>query len=146
MDKIAVNLHGVTNRNRSSSTASSLRGVFTPGDEHFAIEQFLLHGGPLSVELTGGVTLVKNQTPAIDLCRPGRRASNVSDALHYWPLQVGEGAREWIDANIPTGTHRAGRRSKRIFPPARWSSPRCPKMRSTSALALRRHDQLHPRA
>ncbi len=29
--------------------------------------------------------------------------SNVADALHYWPLQLGEGAREWIEGNVSTG-------------------------------------------
>jgi hypothetical protein len=101
MDKIALDLHGVTNR-MVELDRIALRGVFTPDDEHFAIEQFLVHGGPLSAELTGGVTLVKNQTPAIDLS--GHVAAlNVQDALHYWPLPVGEGAREWIEANVHTG-------------------------------------------
>ena len=101
MDKIALDLHGVTTR-MVELDRIALRGVFTPADEHFAIQQFLLHGGPLSVELTGGVTLVKNQTPAIDLS--GHVAAlNIQDALHYWPLPVGEGAREWIEANVHTG-------------------------------------------
>ena len=101
MDKIAVNLHGVTNR-MVELNRIALRGVFTPADEHFAIDQFLLTGGPLSVELTGGVTLVKNETPVIDLS--GRVAPiGVKDALHYWPLPVGEGAREWIEANVSAG-------------------------------------------
>jgi hypothetical protein len=101
MDQIAVNLHGVTNRTVALDRIA-LRGEYTPADDHFEVSEFLMHGGPLSVELKGGLNFVKNETPEIDL--DGHIAQlDIKDALHYWPLQLGEGAREWIEANVLAG-------------------------------------------
>lgn len=101
MDKIAINLRGLTNRLVNIDRVS-LRGVFTPNDQHFAIDQFMASGGPLSAELTGGITLAPNQTPEIDL--QGRVAAmNIREALDYWPLQMAGGARAWIEENVTAG-------------------------------------------
>lgn len=101
MDRIAVDLHGVTNRTVTLNRIA-LRGEYTPQDHHFAISEFLVHGGPLAAELKGGVTFVKDHTPEVDL--DGHIAPlDIADALHYWPLQLGEGARQWIEKNILAG-------------------------------------------
>ncbi len=101
MDKIALNLHGVTNRTVTLDRIA-LRGQYTPADQHFAVSEFQVQGGPLSAELKGAVRFVKNETPEIDL--DGRVAPlDIDDALHYWPLQIGEGARQWIAQNILAG-------------------------------------------
>lgn len=101
MDKFAVNMHGVTS-NAVTLTRVSLRGAFVAADQRFSIDQFLVTGGPVSAELTGAITFASNQSPGVDL--DGKIAQmDVRDALHYWPLQVGEGARDWIDANVSAG-------------------------------------------
>lgn len=101
MNKVMVNLHGVTNR-MVTLERIALRGEYTPADNHFAVSEFLLHGGPLSVEMKGGLNFVKNETPEIDL--DGHVSQlDIADALHYWPLQIGEGAREWIERNVLAG-------------------------------------------
>ncbi|HEV2560877.1 MAG TPA: DUF3971 domain-containing protein, partial [Rhizomicrobium sp.] len=101
VDKIAVNMRGVTN-NAVTLTRVSMRGTFTAADRRLAINQFLVSGGPVSAELTGDVKFVPDQAPAIDL--DGKvGAMDVREALHYWPLHIGEGAREWIDANVSAG-------------------------------------------
>ena len=59
--------------------------------------------GALSAQASGKITLVPDQAPALEL--KGQTASlPVRELLRYWPLNVGEGARAWIDANIFAGT------------------------------------------
>ena len=101
MDKIEVNMHSVAAK-AVMLDRIALRGEYTPEDHHFAISEFHVHGGPLSAELTGGVTFVKDETPEIDL--DGHVAAlDINDVLHYWPLQLGAGARDWIARNILAG-------------------------------------------
>jgi hypothetical protein len=80
----------------------SLRGSYTTADRSFAINQLLLSGSPLAGELRGRVVLASNQSPEIDLTGTLNQLS-VRDLVRYWPLRVGEGARAWIDANVPAG-------------------------------------------
>ncbi len=80
----------------------SLRGSYTTADRSFAISQLLLSGSPLAGEFRGRVVLASNQSPEIDLTGNLNQLS-VRDLVRYWPLRVGEGARAWIDANVPTG-------------------------------------------
>ena len=81
----------------------ALQASYTPADNRIVIDKFLMFGGNLSASLTGEVDLFPGETPKIAL--NGHIAPlDVANLLHYWPLQLGQGAREWIAANILGGT------------------------------------------
>jgi hypothetical protein len=101
-DQIAVNLPGVTFRAVAIGRAS-LHGTYTPATEDFAITDASVSGGALQGKLTGHVMLGPNgESPAVAL--DGTiDAIAVRDVLHYWPLMVAPGPRDWIDQNVSTG-------------------------------------------
>jgi len=102
MDKIAVNMPGVMAQ-AVTLARIALRAAYTPADNRIDIRRLLVSGGPLSASLDGSVTLSPGQTPRIAVT--GRIAPiAVADLLHYWPLQLGEGARAWIAQNVSVGT------------------------------------------
>ncbi len=102
MDKIGVNMPGIMQR-AVTLARIALRASYTPDENLIQIDKFLVSGGPLSASLDGKVTLSPGQTPAIAVT--GRIAPlGVTNLLHYWPLQLGEGAREWIAENVSAGT------------------------------------------
>lgn len=101
MDRIAVNMPGVMQQ-ATTLARIALRASYTPDDNKIAILNFLVIGGPLSASLNGDITLVPGRTPAIAVT--GRIAAlSVKNLLQYWPLQLGEGARAWIAANVSAG-------------------------------------------
>ncbi|HEY0104968.1 MAG TPA: AsmA-like C-terminal domain-containing protein [Rhizomicrobium sp.] len=80
-----------------------LEGSYVPATHDILIDNLGTRGGALALSASGKITLVDNQSPAMDL--KGRiEPLAVRDLLHYWPLDIGAGARGWIDANIPSGT------------------------------------------
>lgn len=102
MDKIAVNMSGVMQQALTLARIT-MRASYTPDDSRIALQNLLVLGGPLSASLNGDVTMSPDKTPAIALT--GRIAAiGVSDLLQYWPLQLGEGARAWIAANVSAGS------------------------------------------
>ena len=102
MDKIAVNIPGVMAQ-AVTLARIALRAAYTPADNRIDIRRLLVSGGPLSASLEGSITLSPGQTPAIAVS--GRISPiAVTDLLHYWPLQVGDGARAWIAENVSAGT------------------------------------------
>ncbi len=100
-DRFTVNLPGIV-KQAVTLGRIAIRTVYTPADQKIAIERFDISGGAMNAQIKGAVSLEDNQSPAIAL--DGTiGAMAVRDFLHYWPLHVGEGAREWINDNITTG-------------------------------------------
>ncbi|MBS0471483.1 MAG: AsmA-like C-terminal domain-containing protein [Proteobacteria bacterium] len=81
----------------------TFKGGYVPATHDILIEKLQTSGGSLALATSGTITLVDNKSPALEL--KGRiEPIAVRDLLHYWPLDLGEGAREWIDANVFSGT------------------------------------------
>ena len=101
-DKFALNMPGVFAAPVAFKTVT-LRGSYLPATRDVLLDHAEVAGGALSAQASGKITLVPDQTPAVNL--KGLTAQlPVRDLLHYWPLNVGEGARAWIDTNIAKGT------------------------------------------
>jgi hypothetical protein len=102
VDKIAVNMPGVMQQ-AVTLARIAFKASYTPADNMIDIRKLLVSGGPLSASLQGKVTLSPGRTPAIAVT--GRIAPiTVANLLHYWPLQIGEGARDWLAANVSAGS------------------------------------------
>ena len=101
-DQIAINLPGVTFQAVAIGEAL-LQGTYTPATEDFAISNASVSGGALQGKLSGHVTLGRNgASPAVAL--DGTIAPiAIRDLLHYWPMMVAPGPRNWIDHNIAAG-------------------------------------------
>jgi len=100
-DRFTLNMPGVVTRAVTLGRIY-MRTVYTPADQKISIERFDVSGGAMNAQLKGSLTLNQTTTPAIAL--DGTiNAMEIGDFMHYWPLHVGEGAREWIIANIPHG-------------------------------------------
>lgn len=101
MDKIGFNMPGVVGRGVAIARAG-LRATYTPADRLIEVTQAVISGGALSASFTGKIALAGNRSPGIDA--DGRIAAiGIRDLLHYWPLNVGEGPRGWIDTNVAAG-------------------------------------------
>jgi len=102
LDKIALNMPGVLPAPVSLREVSA-RGSYVPGARDIVLDRFGVAGGPLSAEASGLITLVADRAPAIEL-KGQMSALGVRDLLRVWPMQVGVGARNWIDKNMSAGT------------------------------------------
>jgi AsmA-like C-terminal region/Protein of unknown function len=101
MDKIGIDLPGVMGQ-AVTLTRAAFRGSYVTATRSIAIDQALLFGGPLSANFSGAVTLANGQSPGIDIA--GKvNAISIRDLLHYWPLQLAGGVRNWIDNNMAAG-------------------------------------------
>ena len=82
----------------------SLAGDYLVGPRRFEVTRFKVTGPSLALESTGTLTLAgSGQAPGLTL--NGKLAAlPVRQLLHYWPLPVAPGARDWIDTNIFAGT------------------------------------------
>ena len=101
-----------------------VKGSYVPATHDILLDYLKTSGGALVLDTSGKITLIDKKSPATEL--KGRiEAMGVRDLLHYWPLGTGEGARDWINANIFSGslgpivfeTH---------FPPGMLDMPRVP--------------------
>jgi hypothetical protein len=102
MDKVALNMPGVLQAPVALRDVS-LRGGYLPATKDIVVDHFGVAGGPLSADASGHITLVANQSPAMEL--KGQMAPmGVRDLVRLWPMQVGEGARSWIDKNMTAGS------------------------------------------
>ncbi len=82
---------------------ASLHGSYVPQTHDILIDSLNTTGGALVLAASGRITLVDNTSPVLEL--KGRiEPLAVRDMLHYWPLGMGAGARDWIDANIFSGS------------------------------------------
>ena len=64
--------------------------------------QVTTNGGPMSVALNGSMTLAGEQSPAIEV-HGTTGAIDIRQMLVYWPLDVADGARRWVDENVSAG-------------------------------------------
>ena len=100
-NQFAVNMPGVVKQSISLGHIS-VHTIYTPELERIDIQNLKISGGPMNAQFDAAVTLGNNQSPAI--AADGTIGTMpVRDFLNYWPLHVGEGAREWISENIRTG-------------------------------------------
>jgi hypothetical protein len=103
IDNVAVDMPGIFPHVMKLAEVK-VAGGYTPATGEADLTKFTVHGGPLSLELTGK-TVFGTASPAIDLS--GHiNAIAVRDALNYWPATLGAGAHDWIRDNITAG--RAG--------------------------------------
>ncbi|MGN6148220.1 MAG: YhdP family protein, partial [Rhizomicrobium sp.] len=100
-DRFSVNLPGVVTQSVTLGRIA-MHTVYTPGDQKVDIQKLDISGGPMNAQFTAAVTLNEVTSPAV-LANGTIAAMNVRDFLRYWPLHVGEGAREWINDNILAG-------------------------------------------
>jgi len=101
LDKLAANIPGTLPQSVSFAHAS-LRGSYSAVLNQLTIGQALISGGPLSASLAGNMSFVADRSPEIDI--DGKLdAIAVRDLLHYWPYNVGPGARDWIQSNVSAG-------------------------------------------
>ena len=101
-DKIAVDMPAVMKQSVTLGRID-MSTVYTPSDQKIEIRKFQVSGGAMKAQLTGAVTLSNGTSPAISADGSiGQMA--VRDFLRYWPLHVGQGAREWINDNISAGS------------------------------------------
>ena len=101
VDQFSLNMPGLISRALSLGRIY-MRAIYTPGDKTVTLEKFDVSGGPMNAQLKGAVVLNETRSPAVTvdgMINP----MEVSDFLHYWPLHVGEGAREWMATNILKG-------------------------------------------
>ncbi|HEY7978734.1 MAG TPA: AsmA-like C-terminal domain-containing protein [Rhizomicrobium sp.] len=100
-DRFSVNLPGVVTQSVALGRIA-MHTVYTPAIQKIDIQKLDISGGPMNAQLAAAVTLGNNTSPAI-AANGTIAAMNVRDLLRYWPIHVGEGAREWINDNISAG-------------------------------------------
>jgi len=82
---------------------AQFKGAYVPATHDILIDRLSTTGGALVLTAAGQVTLVDKQSPVMEL--KGRiEPLAIRDMLHYWPLDIGAGARDWIARNIFSGT------------------------------------------
>jgi Protein of unknown function/AsmA-like C-terminal region len=80
-----------------------VRAAWMPTSRELQIDHLGISGLPLSMDASGKLTLVRGQTPSVDV--KGTIAPiGVRDLVHYWPRMAVSGGREWTDANMSAGT------------------------------------------
>lgn len=100
-DRFSVNMPGVVTQSVTLGRIA-MHTVYTPALQKIDVQKLIVTGGPMNATLSAAVTLGIKTSPAI--AADGTIAAmNVRDFLRYWPLHVGEGAREWINDNISGG-------------------------------------------
>jgi hypothetical protein len=82
---------------------AEIKGSYVPSTHDILIDQLRTTGGALVLSAAGKITLVDKSSPVMEL--KGRMEPlAIRDMLHYWPLDIGPGARDWIQNNIFAGT------------------------------------------
>lgn len=100
-DRFSVNLPGVVTQSVTLGRIM-MQAVYTPAEKKVDIEKLAITGGPMNALFKAAVTLSDNTSPAV-AADGSIAAMSLRDLLHYWPLHVGEGAREWVSSNISAG-------------------------------------------
>lgn len=81
----------------------SLRGGYDVPVRTLTIDHLGIRGGALDADASLRVRFHEGMSPAI--AAKGRAAAmQVRELLQFWPLQLGDGARSWIDENISDGS------------------------------------------
>ncbi|HWA68748.1 MAG TPA: DUF3971 domain-containing protein [Rhizomicrobium sp.] len=101
-DNIALNMPGMfkeaVSYQRLAATADYL-----PASRQFDITRLTLTAPGFSLDASATVTLNDQGAPGL-VSKVRIAALPIRTLLHYWPLLVAPGARDWIDANIFAGT------------------------------------------
>ena len=100
-DRFSVNMPGVVTQSVTLGRIA-MHTVYTPAIQKIDIQKLDISGGPMNAQLAAAITLGDGTSPAI-VANGMIAAMGVRDLLRYWPLHVGEGAREWISDNISVG-------------------------------------------
>jgi hypothetical protein len=102
LDKITLMLPGVF-ANPVPFQLVDLRGEWRPATRELILDHLGVSGAPLSLQVSGKLTLAEGRSPAVEL--KGTIAPiGVRDLVRYWPLVAAEGARTWTDENMFAGT------------------------------------------
>jgi uncharacterized protein DUF3971/AsmA-like protein len=101
-DKTALSMPG-TFQQPIVVPMAQLKGRYLPATHDILVDHLGTSGGALVLNAAGRITLVDNQSPVMDL-KGSFAPLGVHDLVHYWPLGMARGAREWIAANIFSGT------------------------------------------
>ena len=101
MDKMGMDFPGVMKQPVTLGRAA-LTASYLPAQGLITVDKALVFGGPLSANFAGKISLAQPQSAGIDIDAK-IAAIGVRDLLHYWPLQIGDGARRWIDAHVSAG-------------------------------------------
>ena len=80
----------------------AIRGTYIPGAREIDLERAALRGDAFSAETSGKIGLVPGMSPYIAL-KGEMGALPVNQLLHYWPLTIGQGARDWVLKNFIVG-------------------------------------------
>jgi Protein of unknown function/AsmA-like C-terminal region len=102
LTKIALDDRGLF-ATRVGFDSLSLAGDYLAAPRRFEVTRFKLLAPSLALESTGTLTLADGKSSGLTL-NARLAALPVRTLLHYWPLPVSPGAREWIDGNIFAGT------------------------------------------
>ena len=77
-------------------------GNFDRVAKTFTLSRAAVTGGPLAIDLSGAFDFSGDGAPGVAL--KGNVAQlPVRELVKYWPLQLGSGARDWLDPNITAG-------------------------------------------
>ncbi|HXI99757.1 MAG TPA: DUF3971 domain-containing protein, partial [Micropepsaceae bacterium] len=80
----------------------SLQAAYDRAARAISWNHAVIESGAFSADLSGDVHLAKSGSPAMTL-NGTLNSLPVAEALKYWPMDIGTGAREWIAENIPEG-------------------------------------------
>ncbi|HWA30888.1 MAG TPA: DUF3971 domain-containing protein, partial [Rhizomicrobium sp.] len=100
-DRFLVDMPGVVKQSITLGRVST-HLVYTPAIQKFDINDVIVSGGPMDAHLNASLLLGNKTSPGIT-ADGTIAAMSVRDLLRYWPLHLGEGAREWINDNISVG-------------------------------------------
>ncbi len=80
----------------------SIQGAYDLGARTFTWQRAVLDGGAFVADTKGEAHFAGGGSPALSVAGT-INALPVDEALKYWPVGVGPGARDWIKENIPGG-------------------------------------------
>lgn len=81
---------------------ADVRAAWLPASNELSVEHLGISGKPLALQGSGSIVFAKGQSPAVSLSAQLAPMA-VRDVVHYWPVMAAAGAREWAEANMPSG-------------------------------------------
>ena len=80
----------------------SFQAIYSPKGKEVVWQRAIVKAGAFSADLSGTTRFADTGSPALKLAG-SIDALPVTDALTFWPVGMGNGARTWIESNIPQG-------------------------------------------
>jgi hypothetical protein len=80
----------------------AVQGAYDVKNRKVTWQRAVIDGGALSADVSGTARFMDAGSPALTLTGT-LNALPVSEALKYWPIDLGSGAHDWIAINIPEG-------------------------------------------